>query len=154
MTNREIAAVFDQIAELLEIEDDNPFRVRSYRRVAEAIRGLGRDLADIREAGELEDIPEVGEAIAAKIEELLDTGDLAYLRRLESRYPKDFLDLLSVPGVGPKRAAMFLRELGIGSVDELRAAAEAGRLRDLPGMGEKSEARLLQALDAWSAGGG
>ncbi len=150
MTNEQIAAVFDQIAELLALEDENVFRIRSYQRAAEVIRGLGRELAEIRAAGELEQLPGVGEAIAAKVEELLDTGDLQYLRKLQSRYPEGFLELLQVPGVGPKHAKLFLRELGVRNVADLRAAAEAGRIRQLPGMGARSEAKLLEALQTWN----
>ncbi|HUS81357.1 MAG TPA: helix-hairpin-helix domain-containing protein, partial [Armatimonadota bacterium] len=152
MTNEQIAAVFDEIAELLQLEDENVFRIRSYERVAEAIRGLGTPLAEMREAGELESIPGVGKAIAAKIEELLDTGGLEFLEKLRSHYPEGFLDMLRVPGLGPKRASMIYRELGVGNVDELRQAAEAGRIRELPGMGERSEAKLLEAIDTRAEG--
>ena len=116
MTNEEVAEVLDTIALLLQLEDESPFRIRSYQRAAEAIRGLGEDLASIRAGAGLESIPGVGEAIARKIEELLDTGGLQYLDRLLAKYPDGFLELLRIPGLGPKRAAMFYRELGISSV--------------------------------------
>ncbi|MGD9495195.1 MAG: DNA polymerase/3'-5' exonuclease PolX [Armatimonadota bacterium] len=152
MTNEQVAQVFDQIALLLQLEDESVFRIRSYERAAEAIRGLGEELATVRAGEGLESIPGVGEAIARKIEELLDTGELEYLNRLLAKYPEGFLEMLKVPGLGPKRAAMFYRELGIGSIHELEQAALAGRLRGLKGMGEKSEQKLLAAIESYWQG--
>lgn len=152
MTNEQIAAMFEQIAELLELEEANVFRVRSYERAAETIRGLGEELADIREAGQLESIPGIGKALAKKIEEALDTGDMTYRRELAEQYPEGMLEMLSLPGLGPKRAALFYRELGIGSIEELRQAAESGALRELKGMGERSEQKLLEAIETYRQG--
>ncbi len=152
MTNDEVAQVLEQIALLLHIEDESVFRIRSYERAAEAIRGLGEELAAIRAGEGLESIPGIGEAIALKIEELLDTGELEYLSKLLANYPEGFLELLKVPGLGPKRAALFYRELGIGSIDELEQAAVEGRLRELKGMGEKSERKLLAAIETYWQG--
>lgn len=149
MTNEEVAEVLDTIALLLQVEDESPFRVRSYERAAEAIRGLGEDLETIRATEGLESIPGVGKAIALKISELLDTGRLEYLDRLLAKYPEGFLELLRIPGLGPKRAAMFYRELGIGSVDQLEQAALEGKLRTLKGMGPKSEQKLLAAIESY-----
>ncbi len=152
MTNDEVAEVFDQIALLLEIEGESVFRIRSYQRAAEAIRGLGEELSAIRAGDGLQSIPGIGEAIALKIEELLDTGELQYLNRLLARYPEGFLELLKVPGLGPRRAALFYHELGISSIDELEQAALSGRLRALKGMGEKSEQKLLAAIESYWQG--
>ncbi len=152
MTNEEVAQVFEQIALLLEIEGESIFRIRSYDRAAEAIRGLGEELSAIRAGEGLQSIPGVGQAIALKIEELLDTGELEYLNRLLANYPEGFLELLKVPGLGPKRAALFYHELGIGSIDELEQAALSGRLRDLKGMGVKSEQKLLAAIESYWQG--
>lgn len=149
MTNEEVAEVLDTIALLLQLEDESPFRIRSYQRAAEAIRGLGEDLASIRAGAGLESIPGVGEAIARKLEELLDTGSLQYLDRLLAKYPDGFLELLRIPGLGPKRAAMFYRELGISSVEQLEQAALEGKLRNLKGMGPKSEEKLLAAIESY-----
>jgi len=148
MTNEELAEVFDRIANLLEIKGENIYRVLSYRRVAEALRTYGQEAATLRAQGKLQDIPGVGKAIAEKIEELLDTGRLGFLERLEAEVPPSLIELLKVPEVGPKRAALFWKQAGITTLDELEAAARAGRLRDLPGMGEKSEARILEGIEA------
>ncbi len=153
MTNEEVAGRFEQIAQLLQIEDANVFRVRSYERAAESIRGLGRELAEVRKGeGGLQAIPGIGEAIALKIEELLDTGELEYLNELLAKYPPGFLELLKVPGLGPKRAALFYHELGISSVDDLEEACVRGEVRKLKGMGEKSEQKLLQAIGSYWQG--
>jgi len=153
MTNEEVAGRFEQIAQLLQIEDANVFRVRSYERAAESIRGLGRELAEVRKGeGGLQAIPGIGEAIALKIEELLDTGELDYLNELLAKYPPGFLELLKVPGLGPKRAALFYHELGISSVDDLEEACVRGEVRKLKGMGEKSEQKLLQAIGSYWQG--
>jgi DNA polymerase (family 10) len=152
MTNEQIAAMFEEIAELLQLEDANVFRVRSYERAAETIRGLGEELSDIREAGELESIPGIGKALAEKIAEALDTGDMSYRRELGEQYPPGMLEMLRIPGLGPKRAALFYRELEIGSVEDLRGAAESGVIRELKGMGERSEQKLLAAIDAYYQG--
>lgn len=153
MTNDEVAERLQQIALLLQIEDANVFRVRSYERAAEAVRGLGQELAAVRRSEEgLQGIPGIGEAIAEKIEELLDTGELAYLNELLARYPVGFLELLEVPGLGPKRAALVYRELGVGSVDELEEACVREQVRELKGMGAKSEQKLLQAIESYWQG--
>jgi len=152
MTNDEVAQVLEQIALLLHIEGESVFRIRSYERAAEAIRGLGDELSAIRAGEGLESIPGIGEAIALKIEELLDTGGLEYLNALLAHYPDGFLELLKVPGLGPKHAALFYHELGIGSVEQLEEAAVRGQLRELKGMGEKSERKLLAAIETYWQG--
>ncbi|MGI5818061.1 MAG: DNA polymerase/3'-5' exonuclease PolX [Armatimonadota bacterium] len=153
MTNEQIASTLGQIAQLLQIEGANTFRIRSYERAAEAIRGLGEELSELR-AGEggLEAIPGIGEAIAQKIEELLDTGELAYLTDLLAQYPEGFLELLKIPGLGPKRAALVYHELGVGTVDQLEEACVRGQVRELKGMGEKSERKLLEAIGRYWQG--
>lgn len=153
MTNEQVAAKLEQIAQLLQIEDANAFRIRSYERAAEAVRGLGEDLAEIRATEEgLEAIPGIGEAIAEKIAELLDTGELTYLQDLLAKYPEGFLELLEIPGLGPKRAALVYHELGIGTVDQLEEACVRGQVRELKGMGEKSEQKLLDAIGRYWQG--
>ena len=147
MTNEQIAKQLEQIALLLQVEDANTFRIRSYERAAEAIRGLGEELSVLRHAeGGLEALPGIGEAIAQKIEELLDTGELIYLQDLLAQYPEGFLELLRIPGLGPKRVALVYRELGVGSVDALEEACVREQVRELKGMGAKSEAKLLDAI--------
>ncbi len=153
MNNDQIAEAFEQIAQLLQVEDANVFRIRSYERAAETIRGLGPELSDIRESeAGLQGIPGIGEAIADKIEELLDTGELSFLQDLLDRYPPGFLELLKIPGLGPKRAALVFHELGVGSVDQLEEACVREQVRELKGMGAKSEQKLLQAIESYWRG--
>jgi DNA polymerase (family 10) len=147
LTNDEIAAVFENIGDLLEIKGESVYRVISYRRAAESIRGQGRRLEELHKEGRLKEIPGVGDAIAAKIEELLTTGRLGFYEDLAEEVPPGLIDVLKVSGVGPKKAARFWHELGVTSIPELEAAARQGRLRDLPGMGAKSETAILASID-------
>ena len=148
MNNREAAEIFRHIADLLEIKGEAIYRVLAYRRAADAIQELGRDLHDIWEQGELQEIPGVGKAIAEKIDELLRTGKLEYYERLSSEIPPGLIEVLAVGDVGPKKAARFWKELNITSVDELEQAAQEGKLQALSGMGAKSEARILANIQA------
>jgi DNA polymerase (family 10) len=151
MTNDEIARVFENIADLLEIKGESVYRVISYRRAAESIRAQGRRLEDLQREEKLKEIPGVGEAIAAKIEELLATGKLGFYEDLADEVPPGLIDVLKVSGVGPKKAARFWHELGITTVSELEAAARAGKLRELPGMGAKSEGAILASVERLAA---
>jgi len=148
MRNEEVARVFERVADLLEIKGESVYRVLAYRRAAETLRGYGRDLEEVWKAGALREIPGVGEAIAAKIDELLRSGRLEYFEKLKGEVPETLSDLLQVGDVGPKKAARFWKEMGITTIDQLEEAARAGRLRTLSGMGERSEARILQSLEA------
>jgi DNA polymerase (family 10) len=147
LTNDEIARVFENIADLLEIKGESVYRVISYRRASESIRAQGRRLEDLQKEGRLKEIPGVGDAIAAKIEELLTTGKLGFYEELVEEVPAGLIDVLKISGVGPKKAARFWHELGITSVPELEAAARDGRLRELPGMGAKSETAILASIE-------
>lgn len=148
MNNRELAQVFSDIADLLSIRGESRYRILAYARAAEVIGELGREVDEIWRAGELEDIPGVGEAIAAKIEELLETGELAFYNQLVAEVPASLVEVLNVSNVGPKKAALFWRELGVETVDELEQAAEEGRLAELPGMGQRSQQRILEGIDS------
>ena len=149
MDNQTVAGTFDQIADLLEIKGEAIYRVNAYRRAAESIRSSSEDVNELAQQGRLKEIPGVGEAIADKIGELLATGKLAFFDQLTSEIPAGLLDVLKVQDVGPKKAAQFWKSLDVTSVDELEAAARSGQLRTLPGMGEKSEARILASLEAY-----
>ncbi len=151
LSNREIADQFDIIADLLQIKGEKIFRVNSYRNAAESIRDLPRDLAAIRaDTGDLTALDNIGKAIAQKIEELLDTGDLEYLHNLIQEVPLSLRDLLQVNGLGSKKIKLFWDELGVTTVDQLKAAAEAGKLQKLSGMGAKSEQKILDGIEALS----
>ncbi|HLU11592.1 MAG TPA: DNA polymerase/3'-5' exonuclease PolX [Oceanobacillus sp.] len=148
LTNREIANIFEDISDMLQIKGEIIHRIMAYRNVAESIRELPRDLRTIAAEGQLETIPFVGKVMAEKIEELLTTGKLEFYERLAAEIPPGVLDILRITGVGPKRAKQFWQEANITTVDELEAAAREGRLSALPGMGKKSEAKILEGIES------
>jgi DNA polymerase (family 10) len=148
VNNREVAEVFERIADLLEIKGEKIYRVLAYRRASDAVRSLGQNIEAVWRKGLLEEIPGVGKAISDKIDELLRTGQLEFYEKLTTEIPPSLIDLLRVGDVGPKKAARFWKELGITSLDDLEAAAKAGKLRSLHGMGERSEKRILESLEA------
>ena len=146
MQNPEIAEVFSQIAALLEIKGENPYRVRSYQRAAETIANLTEELSAIRERGELPAIPGVGSSTAGKITELLDTGQCAQHQELLKEIPRTLFEVLKIPGVGPKTVKLLWEKLGIATVEALEEAARGGLVRKLPGMGEKTEQEMLRGI--------
>ncbi len=150
VSNREVSAIFGTIADMLELKGESIHRVLAYRRASETIAELPRDLNAIYEEGTLTDLPHIGATLASKIEELLTTGDLEFYRRLSAEVPPGVVEMLGVPGLGPKRAALFWKELNITSVEALKQAAEAGKLRTLPGMGARSEENILEGIEALS----
>ncbi len=145
--NEDIAAVFDEIADLLEIEGANPFRIRAYRNAARTLRALG---SDIRErAGSLETLtrlPGIGTALAEKIQEILATGHCRTLEKLRRQLPGELPELLRLPGLGPRRVHALYHDLDIHTLEQLHRAILDGRVRQLPGFGERLEQRLLEAL--------
>lgn len=147
-TNRQVADMFYQIADLLEIQGEVIYKVLAYRKAADSIASLGWDINEVWRKGKLTDIPGVGKAIAEKIDELLATGKLGFYERLTTEVPPSLAELLKVPDLGPKKIALFWHQLGITNLEELEAAARAGKLRALPGMGEKSEAKILAGIEA------
>jgi DNA polymerase (family 10) len=148
MTNQEIASVFEQIADLLEYQSANPFRVRAYRNGAKKISELTEPLDAIAddESRSLTDLEGIGKDLAEKIETLLATGTLPMLEELQAQIPAGVLTLSRIPGVGPKKAAALHKELGISSLAELRAACEQQRVRGLKGFGAKTEETILKGL--------
>ena len=152
MENTEIARIFNEIADLLEIKGENPFRIRSYRNAGLVIEGLPLSLATIVERGDrLEDIPGIGTSIKEKILEILRTGRCRFHEELLKEIPSSLLDLLKISGVGPRKVSLLYRRLGIKTVDELERAAKEGRLHGLPGFGEKTEKKILRAIDEFRA---
>jgi DNA polymerase (family 10) len=153
MTNKELAEVFANIADLLEIKGEVIYKILAYRRAAETLTEYGRSVSDVWGEGGvkgLRQIPGVGEAIAEKIDELLRTGQLEFFEKLKKEVPPSLIEVLKVSGVGPKKAAMFWKQLNIVTVPELQKAAQAQKLRGLPGMGEKSETKILEGIEALS----
>ena len=149
-SNRQLAEIFQNIANLLEIKGEVIYKILAYRRASESLNDLGRNIYAVWEEGGLEEIPGVGKAIAEKIAELLSTGELGFYEKLKNEVPVGLVEVLQVPDLGPKKAALFWRELGITNLAELEAAARAGRLRSLPGMGEKSEVKIIAGIEALS----
>ena len=148
MRNQKVAAIFAAMADMLAIQGENYHRILAYRRAAENVSTLGRPLEEIWQAGEVEAIPGIGKILASKIDELMRTGRLGAYEKLQDQVPAGVVAMLQVPDVGPKRVALFWRELGITSVDALEQAARDGRLRALSGMGPKSEAKVLAGVEA------
>lgn len=148
MENADIAKIFEEIADILEIKGENPFRIRAYRNAALKIAHLSERLEKIveRDPQELQSIPGIGKDLAAKIVEAVETGRVTYHEKVLAQVPRTLLDLMKLQGVGPKKVKLFNQELRIRTVDDLEAAAQKGRLRNLPGMGEKSEKKILQAI--------
>ncbi|MBA2259071.1 MAG: DNA polymerase/3'-5' exonuclease PolX [Acidobacteria bacterium] len=146
MNNLAIARVLAEIGDLLEIKNENPFKIRAYRNAAETIVHLGTQVAEMTGAERLA-IPGVGKDLAGKLGELVETGTVRYHQELLAEFPPTILDLLHLQGVGPKTVSLFYSGLGIRTLDELRQAAGEGRLRALKGMGAKKEALILKALD-------
>ena len=149
MNNAQIAAIFDEMADLLEFQNANPFRVRAYRNGARTIRDLPESLATMAadESRQLTDIDGIGKDLAEKIVTLLDAGELEQHQELLAAVPSSVLLLLRVPGLGPKKAAVLYKELQISTLDQLRAACEEHRVRELKGFGEKTEQTILQGLE-------
>jgi DNA polymerase (family 10) len=144
--NLPIARILSEIGDLLEIKNENPFKIRAYRNAAETIAHLGTRLADLTPAERL-GIPGIGKDLAGKIAELLATGSIRYHQELLQEFPPTVLDLLNLQGIGPKTVSMLYRELGIRTLDDLERAAREGRLRALKGMGAKKEALVLKSLE-------
>ncbi|RMH32510.1 MAG: DNA polymerase/3'-5' exonuclease PolX [Nitrospirae bacterium] len=145
--NAEIARIFSLLADLLEIEGANPFRVRAYRNAARTIESLPHNVeAMVREGADLSELPGIGEDLAGKIKEIVETGRLGLLEEVKSRIPGALAELVAIPGLGPKRVKVLYDALGIQDIEGLARAAKAGKLRNLPGFGAKIEEKILEEL--------
>ncbi|MES0361484.1 MAG: DNA polymerase/3'-5' exonuclease PolX [Anaerolineales bacterium] len=149
-SNQELADIFQTIANLLEIKGEVIYKILAYRKAADNLRDYGGNVYTVWQEGKLTDIPGVGKAIADKIDELFSTGHLQFMDKLSEEVPPSLADLLEVPDLGPKKVALFWQELGITNLAELEAAARAGQLQTLPGMGKKSEAKILAGIESLS----
>jgi DNA polymerase (family 10) len=148
LSNRDIADMFLNIADSLEIKGEDRFRVQAYRRAGNAILDLPASLESYRQRNELAAIPGIGKAIADKIGELLDTGSLQFYEKLKADVPPSLLEMMKVPNVGPKTIGRLYRELGIDSVEALKAAAESGKLGGIKGFGTKTVESILHSISA------
>src|ERR1700733_708573 len=146
MDNRAIAERLDAFATLLELSEANSYTIRAYRRAAETIRGTAAPVAELVRTGHVRRLRGIGQGIEARLRELVETGQIAELAELERELSPDLVGLGRYLGLGARRSIDLARSLGVRTADELREAAAAGRLRDVPGIGAKTEALLLDAL--------
>jgi DNA polymerase (family X) len=147
MVNQEVSTLLDEIADLLELTGADPFRVNSYRKAARSIGDLTEDIADLANRGELQKIPGVGKGTAERILQYLQTGKMAVHQELLASVPKGLPELLTVPGLGPKKVQALHRELGIAGMADLEAAIADGRIEKLAGFGKKSVERIAEGLE-------
>jgi DNA polymerase (family 10) len=149
MRNEEVVAMLEETADLMEIAGENPFKARAYRRAADAIAALKEPVEELVRTKRLNQIEGVGESIARDIAEFLQKGTTTRLEQLRQKYPPQLRKLLEIQGVGPRTVAMLYERLGIVTVDELEAAAKAGKLTKLPGMGEQKVRNILEGIQLW-----
>src|SRR5947208_824437 len=146
MTKSQIAEVLEEIATLLELKDENPFKIRAYANAARSIETFGGNLADLKDEEALAKIPGIGKAIAAKVKELAETGALKYLEELRGEFPKAILELFSIPGLGAKKIKALYEKLHISSIEQLQKACDSGRVAELAGFGETTQTKICEAI--------
>ena len=150
MKNSDIATVFENIADLLDLKGDNKFKIRAYARAAQVIHHLPEEMELMHEEGkDLQDIAGIGDAIAKKSVELITTGKLKFYEDLKAEFPQGIINLLDIPGIGPKTAYRLATELNVGSVDQLEQAIKDGRVASLERMGEKTAANILHSIQVF-----
>jgi len=152
MRNQQIARIFREVSEILEIKGENPFRIRAYQRAAQNIENFTRDITDIAEREELEKLPGIGKDMAIKIREILETGTLRQLEHLRREIPDSLVAFLSIPNLGPKTARLLFDELGIKDIDKLEQMARDHKLQDLHGIKAKTEENILKGIEIWRKG--
>ena len=148
MHNQQIAAMFNEVADLLEIQGANAFRVRAYRNGARTLEGLSESVADLlmTPGDGLESLGGIGKDLAAKIKVAVETGQIPQLEELRQQVPRGVVDMLRIPGVGPKKVAVLFQQLGIISLAQLKEACEAGKISELKGFGKKTEQSILEGI--------
>ncbi len=146
MTNQEIAQILVHISQILDIQGENTFKIRAYIKASETVENLTYQLSSVKDRSEIAELPGIGEGIAKKIKELLETGKLKYYEDLKKSEYAPLREFLKIPGMGPKHARLVYETLGINTVDQLQKAAQQGKLRDLHGLGEKVEENILQGI--------
>src|SRR5260370_6697932 len=147
MTKSQIAEVLEEIATLLELKDENPFKIRAYANAARSLETFGGNLADLQDEEALAKIPGIGKAIAAKVKELAATGKLKYLEELRAEFPAAILELFSISGLGAKKIKALSEQLHISSIEQLREACESGKVAELPGFGETTQTKICAAIE-------
>lgn len=146
MVNSELARAFDRIADLLELEGADGFRVNTYRRAARTIRGVTDDIAVVAAGNRLTDLPGIGKSTAQRIQQFLATGHIDVLDELDAKYPPGISELLQIPGLGPKKVALIYTKLGVQDIEGLKRAIDAGELESLPGMGAATVKKIADGL--------
>jgi DNA polymerase (family 10) len=145
-TKEQIAEALEEIATLLELKEENPFKIRAYQNAARSIEAIGASFSDLQNQEVLEKIPGIGKAIAAKISELATTGGLKFLEELRAEFPSAILELFSIPGLGSKKIKALYEQLKVSSIADLQAACESGRVAELPGFGETTQTKIGNAI--------
>src|SRR5881396_3362830 len=146
MTKEEIAGVLEKIATLLELKDENPFKIRAYTNAARAIETFGANVTNFQDEEAVAKIPGIGKSIALKIKELAETGSLKYFRELSAEFPPGILELFSLPGLGAKKIKALHDRLRVSSIAQLQKACEEGRIAELPGFGETTQQKICDAI--------
>src|SRR5205809_1309095 len=146
MTKEEIAHVLEKIATLLELKDENPFKVRAYTNAARAIETFGGNVPNFQDEEAVAKIPGIGKSIALKIKELASTGSLKYFEELSAEFPVGIMELFSLPGLGAKKIKALYDRLGINSIEQLQKACEDGRVAELPGFGQTTQQKLCESI--------
>ena len=146
--NSDVARIFNRMADLLEMESANAFRVRAYRNAARTIASLPRGVSEMVQAGEsLDDLPGIGKDLAAKIKEIVETGSFSQLQEIEKETPPELTEIMKIPGLGAKRVYALYTDLGVTSVEDLREKARKGEVRNLSGFGKKTEQKILDEIE-------
>ena len=146
MTRDQLAEVLEEIALLLELNADNPFKIRAYRQGAETVRNFDGDIVELAKNNELTGIKGIGEALRDKLHELADTGKLTFHENLRAEFPAGLFELFDLQGLGPKKVKALYDSLGVASVADLKAACDAGKVAGLPGFGAKTQTKILEAI--------
>jgi len=149
LKNLELSRIFEQIARILKIKGENPFKIRAYEKIALVLENLPIDIETIYQQGGLNNIPGVGSAIAQKIEEFLTTGKLEYYEKLKETIPSGVIELLDISEVGSKTAKLLYEQLGVDNIEKLEKAVKGHQIKDLPGMGEKTETNILRGIELY-----
>jgi DNA polymerase (family 10) len=146
MLNEKVASILYEIADLLELKGGEPFKPRAYRNAAHTIEEIREDIEDVHRRGKLHDVPGVGDAIAKKVAEIIETGELGYLTELRNEFPSGLIQLMAVPEIGPKTTMLLYKQLKITNLQELKLAVEQHRIRRLKGFGQKTEENILNGI--------
>jgi DNA polymerase (family 10) len=147
MKNKELADLFEKMADILEFKGENPFKIRAYRKASRILGDLTRDIGEIAESGKLKDVPGIGEGMAQKIVEYLKTGKIAKYEEIRKGVSDELIGIMDIPGIGPKTLSLIHREKGIGNLSQLEKAVEDGSLIGLPGIGEKKVENIKRGIE-------